>query len=87
VTQAQRRLFILVDEWLGVVLLCWLWHAHREAFWPVAGLWGVFVYGFGYVPYWLAYDRWWAALNWRLALVLALTFVGVFVPVLVEASR
>lgn len=55
----QRRLIILIDEWLGILLCCWTYHAHREAFWPVFAAFVVLTYFFGYIPYWVHYDKWW----------------------------
>ena len=60
VTIFQRRLFIFADEWLGVALCCWCWHVHREVFWPVLIAWAIAIYVFGYIPYWMRWDRWWA---------------------------
>ena len=54
-----RRIFIAVDEWLGIVLLMYLHATESPVFWRVFVCWALGVYAFGYIPYWLRYDRWW----------------------------
>lgn len=53
-TARTRRLIILADEWLGIVLLTYLWRAgERAAFWWVFGAWAFAVYFVSYPLYWL----------------------------------
>jgi hypothetical protein len=49
----ERRLIILVDEWLWIGLCTYLWHAHREAFWPVFAAGVVLVYAVSYPLYFM----------------------------------
>ena len=56
-TRAQERLFILADEWLGVVLLTYLWRVQDAAFWPVFVTWAILVYGLSYPFHWRLHER------------------------------
>lgn len=58
-TVFQRRLIILIDEWLGVALCCWCRHYHPDTFWPVLITFVIFVYGISYPSFWWRYDAWW----------------------------
>lgn len=51
-TPFQRRLFILLDEWLGVLLLYHLRSSHDPFFWPVLAVWVVAVYFVSYPLHW-----------------------------------
>jgi hypothetical protein len=53
----HQRLFILVDEWLGVALCLYLWKTDDRAFWPVLITWAVLVYAISYPWYWLSYRQ------------------------------
>jgi hypothetical protein len=55
VTKLQQRIFICIDEWAGVALCCWCWHAHREAFWFVFAFWAFCTYVVAYPAHW----GWW----------------------------
>jgi hypothetical protein len=57
VTKLQRRLIILADEWLGVLLCSWAWHVHREVFWYVFGAWFTAVYVISYPLHWIRSRR------------------------------
>jgi hypothetical protein len=50
-------MFILADEWLGVVLCLYLWKTEDRAFWPVLITWAVLVYAISYPWYWLSYRQ------------------------------
>jgi hypothetical protein len=47
-TPFQRRVFILIDEWLGILLCVYLWRTHDSAFWTVFIMWTSVVYGCSY---------------------------------------
>ncbi len=52
-TQWQHRLFIFADEWLGVLLLLYLYgHAGRDTFVIVFFIWAIAIYGVSYPFYW-----------------------------------
>lgn len=56
-TLLQRRLIIALDEWLGVLLLCWLRYTRDSLFWPVLVFWAAAVYLGSYLPYWIEEAR------------------------------
>lgn len=53
-TPLQRRLFILVDEWLGIALCLYLWKTHDVLFPYVLTMFLVAVYGISYPLHWWA---------------------------------
>lgn len=51
-TPVQRRLFIALDEWLGIVVLLWMHRTHDGLFWPALVFWAVSVYAISYPWHW-----------------------------------
>jgi hypothetical protein len=51
-TAFQRRLFILFDEWIGAVLVLYLWRTGDKLFLPVFIFWGIAIYGISYPLHW-----------------------------------
>jgi hypothetical protein len=52
----QRRLFVAVDEWLGILLCLYLWRTNDPAFWWVFGTFVTMVYVISYP--WLWWTEW-----------------------------
>lgn len=51
-TPLERRIFIYLDEWLGVALLLFLHCKHDPFFWWVLPIWAVAIYGISYPLHW-----------------------------------
>jgi len=59
-TPTWSRLFLFLDEWLGIALLVHAWYARDWAFFFAFGIpWAVAVYGVGYRMQWAMEKRWW----------------------------
>lgn len=54
-TQWQHRLFIFLDEWLGIILWIYLYEKGDKAFVIVFPAWIIMVYGIAYRSYWRRY--------------------------------
>ncbi len=53
----QRRAFIALDEWVGMLLLVYLHRADRALFWYVLPAWLVAVYAISYPLYWIEQEK------------------------------
>lgn len=50
--ESTQRTFIALDEWLGMIILIYLFEADSVLFWVMLPLWVVAVYGISYPFYW-----------------------------------
>ena len=59
----HQRIFIAIDEWVGILILIHLHTASSTLFWPFGVTWAVAVYVISYPWYW----GWWQLLlaKWR----------------------
>lgn len=58
-TTFQRRIVIMIDEWLGWTALLYLYEHKAPPFWPCLVFFLVTVYGISYPVFWWKHDRWW----------------------------
>jgi len=57
-TQWQHRLFIFADEWLGILLLVYLYgHVRKDFFVVVFIVWAIAIYAVSYPLYWMTWRK------------------------------